>query len=94
MVWPGALLAAATFELAKHLYAIYARFFMNFEVIYGTLAAVIGFLVWDYYMVTVLLLGAVICRTRADRLAARERTQATVPPPLPQSSDDGAPPPL
>jgi membrane protein len=91
-VWPGALFAAIAFELAKNLYILYARFFGNFEPLYGSLAAVIGFLVWLYYMVSILLLGAVICRAWTARSAGRLRGTPPLPHLLLKSGDGSGTP--
>jgi membrane protein len=57
-VWPGALLAALLFEVAKTLFLFYLNHFNNYNNIYGPLASVIVLLVWIYYSAFILLLGA------------------------------------
>lgn len=56
--WPGALVAAVLFELAKSLFAIYVANFRNFDVVFGSLGAVITFMFWVYLSAQILLLGA------------------------------------
>ena len=57
-VWPGALFAAVTFELAKNLFIVYLSAFANFESVYGTLAPVIILLLWAYVSSLILIAGA------------------------------------
>ena len=57
-VWPGALLAAVLFELLKNGFALYLRYFDNYDAIYGSLGAVIIFLFFVYLSAIALLLGA------------------------------------
>ena len=57
-VWPGALLAAALFELLKNGFVLYVAKFNNYDVVYGSLGAVMLFLLWTYLSANVLLLGA------------------------------------
>ena len=57
-VWPGALLAALLFELLKNGFAVYLRYFGNYDAIYGSLGAVIIFLFFVYLSALALLIGA------------------------------------
>ena len=57
-VWPGALLAAVAFELAKAGFATYVAHFANYDVIYGSLGGVIALLFWVYVSANILLFGA------------------------------------
>jgi membrane protein len=57
-VWPGVLLAAVGFELAQRGFALYLENFGNYSAIYGSLGAVITFLVFIYIAAMVFLLGA------------------------------------
>ncbi len=57
-IWPGAILAAALFELAKNLFIIYLNRFAGFENIYGSLAPVIVLLLWTYVSSLILIIGA------------------------------------
>jgi len=57
-VWPGALLAGALFELLKNGFVLYVAKFNNYDVVYGSLGAVMLFLLWTYLSANVLLLGA------------------------------------
>ena len=57
-VWPGALLAAVLFELLKNGFAIYLRFFGDYDAIYGSLGAVVIFLFFVYLSAVAMLIGA------------------------------------
>jgi len=57
-VWPGALLAAALFELLKNAFAIYIANFSNYDLAYGALGGILLFLLWTYVTANILLLGA------------------------------------
>jgi len=54
----GAALATPLFELVKNLFVWYAQTFGRYELVYGSLGAVIGFLTWVYLSALILLLGA------------------------------------
>lgn len=57
-VWPGALTAALLFELAKHGFAFYITNFGNYNAIYGSLGAIVVFLLFVYLTANILLFGA------------------------------------
>lgn len=57
-LWPAALGAAVAAELLKTGYAYYLAYFANYNVIYGSLGAVIGFLFLVYLSATVFLFAA------------------------------------
>jgi membrane protein len=57
-VWPGALLAAVLFELAKVGFAIYLANAARYQVVYGSLGGVIALLLWVYVSANILLFGA------------------------------------
>ncbi|MCK9521327.1 MAG: YihY/virulence factor BrkB family protein [Dehalococcoidia bacterium] len=57
-VWPGALVAALLFEVAKSGFSLYLRNFGNYDVVFGSLGAVVAFLFWVYVSANILLLGA------------------------------------
>jgi membrane protein len=57
-VWPGALLAAVLFELARTLFIFYLDTFANYQLIYGSITSIIVLLVWIYYSSLVMILGA------------------------------------
>jgi membrane protein len=57
-VWPGVLLAAVGYELAKRGFTIYLENFGNYSAVYGSLGAVVIFLVFIYIAAMVFLMGA------------------------------------
>jgi membrane protein len=57
-IWPGALLAAVLFEIAKILFVFYLSHFADYESVYGSLASVIALLFWIYISAFILILGA------------------------------------
>jgi membrane protein len=57
-VWPGALIAAIFFEIIKNGFSFYLANFGRYDVIYGSLGAVVALLFWMYLSAVVLLLGA------------------------------------
>ncbi len=59
-VWPGALVAALLFEATKVGFTIYLENFSNYNVVFGSLGAVVAFLFWIFISANILLLGAEI----------------------------------
>ena len=57
-IWPGALLAAVLFELAKNVFVLYLSNFASFQNVYGTLTPVIVLLLWAYVSSLILIFGA------------------------------------
>lgn len=57
-VWPAVLFAAVVYELVKRGFAVYLENFANYNAVYGSLGAVIAFLVFIYIAAVVLLIGA------------------------------------
>lgn len=57
-VWPGIVVATLGYELAKAGFAVYVENFGNYSAVYGSLGAVIAFLVFVYVASMVFLLGA------------------------------------
>jgi membrane protein len=56
--WPGALLAAVFFEVARALFILYLENLVNFQYLYGSIASIIVLLVWIYYSAFIMILGA------------------------------------
>lgn len=59
-VWLGALVAALLFEASKVGFSIYVENFGNYNVVFGSLGAVVAFLFWVYISGNILLFGAEI----------------------------------
>ncbi len=57
-VWPGAIVGAVLFELAKNLFVVYLTRFATFENVYGALTPVIVLSLWTYISGLILILGA------------------------------------
>ncbi len=57
-IWPGAVLATVLFELLKNGFAFYVAHFNNYNLVYGSLGAIMLFLLWTYLASSILLLGA------------------------------------
>jgi membrane protein len=57
-VWLGALVAAVAFEAMKIGFTIYLNNFSNYDLVYGSLGAVVAFLFWVYLSANTLLFGA------------------------------------
>jgi membrane protein len=57
-VWPGAMLAAVFFEIARTLFIFYLEHFANYQVIYGTVSSIVILMVWIYYSAFILIMGA------------------------------------
>jgi membrane protein len=79
-VWPGALVAALLFEVAKLGFAIYLENFSSYDVVYGSLGAVATFLFWVYLSANIMLFGAEVAaeyprvmRGDYDELAVKPR---------------------
>lgn len=64
-LWPGALVAAVLFEGARRgAFWILARFAQH-QLVYGSMAGIVVFMLWTYVMAAILLFGAEISRWRA-----------------------------
>jgi membrane protein len=57
-LWPGALIAAIAFEIAKVAFGFYVANFGNYSAIYGSLGAAVALLFWIYVSAIILLVGA------------------------------------
>jgi membrane protein len=56
-VIPGAIVAALLFELAKLGFSAYVENYTNYDVVFGSLGAVVAFMFWVYLSACILLLG-------------------------------------
>lgn len=72
-IWPGALLAAIAFEIAKALFATYLAHFTNYDVVYGSLGGVIALLFWVYVSANILLFGAEVSAEVSSVLRGERR---------------------
>jgi len=67
----GALLAAVLFEVVKLGFTIYLENFASYDVVFGSLGAVVAFLFWVYLSANILLLGAEFVSELPDVMAGR-----------------------
>jgi len=75
-VWLGAAIASLLFTIGKHLISLYMGS-SNIASIYGAAGALIIILVWVYYSVQIVLLGAEFAKAYTDhRRAPREMRQS------------------
>lgn len=72
-VWPGALFAAFLLLVLQNLFGFYLRNFGSYSVVYGSLGAVIAFLVFVYLSANFLLLGAEVASEWPRVLRSIER---------------------
>jgi membrane protein len=70
-VLPGAVLATLLFEVLKNSFAIYVANFNNFDVVYGSLAGALLFLLYTFLASNILLAGGELTRT-LERYHAHE----------------------
>jgi membrane protein len=54
-IWPGALAAAVTFEITKVIFLVYLRMFNPYNLVYGSIGALIAFLIWTYLSAIIFL---------------------------------------
>jgi membrane protein len=57
-LWPGALVGALLFGGLNLAFSFYLENFSNYNVVFGSLAAVIAFLTWVYLTANIILFGA------------------------------------
>lgn len=70
-LWPGALLASALWEAAKNGFVWYLSRFARYNLVYGSVGAVIVLLLWSYITGLILLWGAEFTAQTAGRAAGR-----------------------
>jgi membrane protein len=56
-VWPGAMLATVLWLLATSGFGLYVRHIANYNVLYGSIGAVIALVVWMYLIAVIALFG-------------------------------------
>jgi membrane protein len=78
MVWPGAIVATFLWLITTLGFAWYVRNIANYNVMYGSIGAVIAMLVWMYLLAAIALVG---CEYNAERekLIATLRTMKRTP---------------
>ena len=66
-IWLPAVLAGVVFEGAKHIFTWYVSNLAQYSAVYGSIATVIILLIWVYFAAGILLFGAELSYTLADR---------------------------
>ena len=56
-VWPGAFVATILWLISTQIFGWYVRYLANYNVLYGSIAAVIALVVWMYVLAVVALVG-------------------------------------
>lgn len=72
-VWPGAIMVGILWRVAFSLFAWYASDLATWNVVHGSLAAVVVFLLWIYVSVVILLYGVEVTASYARLQDAAER---------------------
>lgn len=72
-IWIGALAAAISFEITKIIFLIYLRVFNPYNLVYGSIGALIAFLMWTYISALVFLF---IAKVTHVNLEMRGRSKA------------------
>jgi membrane protein len=75
-VWPAVAVGTAGFELAKRAFSLYLDSFSNYSAVYGSMGAVVAFMVFVYLSSLVLLAAAELAATRAMGLDERPAISA------------------
>ena len=78
-VWPGAIMVGLLWRVAFSLFAWYASDLATWNVVHGSIAAVVVFLIWIYVSVVILLYGVEMTASYARLQDAVERHPAIVP---------------
>ena len=75
-VWvsPGSILAAVLWVAASAGLSIYAQNFANYDATYGSLGAVIGFMIWMWVSATIIVAGAEL-NAEAEHQTAKDSTE-------------------
>jgi membrane protein len=71
-IWIGALAAAISFEITKIIFILYIRIFNPYNLVYGSIGALIAFLMWTYISALIFLFIAKITHVNIEM-----RTRAT-----------------
>lgn len=87
-VWPGAVVAAILFELAKGLFLWYLDNIAIYSQVYGSVASVIVLMLWIYVSALILILGAQIS-SEYSRLQMGLERGAPIPQPTPGTNTSG-----
>ncbi len=84
-IWLGALLGTLGFEGLKWGFAYYVQTYVNYSLLYGSIGAVVAFLIWAYASATALLYGAEFASVYPRILAAWRQPRTSQQPRSPAS---------
>jgi membrane protein len=75
-IWLGALAAGISFEITKLIFIFYIRIFNPYNLVYGSIGALIAFLIWTYWSALVFLYVAKVTHVNLEMRsrAGNERT--------------------
>jgi membrane protein len=65
-IWLGALAAAISFEITKVIFLVYLRIFNPYNLVYGSIGALIAFLMWTYLSALVFLFIAKVMHVNLE----------------------------
>ena len=65
-IWLGALAAAISFEITKIIFLVYLRVFNPYNLVYGSIGALIAFLMWTYLSALVFLFIAKVMHVNLE----------------------------
>jgi len=65
-IWLGALVAAISFEITKIIFLVYLRIFNPYNLVYGSIGALIAFLMWTYLSALVFLFVAKVMHVNLE----------------------------
>jgi membrane protein len=82
-VWPGAILTGLLWQLALEGFSFYVRDMSRFNLVHGSIAAVVVFLVWVYTSAVVLMYGVEFTAAYARLRRGRPEDAPAAPAPRP-----------
>ena len=65
-IWPGALIASLAFNAANFAFVWYVSSYAHYNVLYGSVGAILALLTWVYFSAIIMLLGALITSRYTD----------------------------
>ncbi|MCJ7516206.1 MAG: YihY/virulence factor BrkB family protein [Dehalococcoidia bacterium] len=71
-IWIGAVAAAVSFEIIKVIFLIYLRIFNPYNLVYGSIGALIAFLMWTYLSALIFLFIAKVTHVNLE-MRSREK---------------------
>jgi membrane protein len=86
----GGAFAGIAWELAKYVFALYLSRFSNYNKVYGSLGSLVIIVVWTFYSMTILFIGAEIAADHGTKLPAADEKPENVPCPQPVEGSEEA----